>query len=226
VSDPIDQRQKLFIVLSAIFLTALLIANVIAGKYFRLGPLELSVGVIPFPITFILTDVVNEYFGKRGARFLTYVGFAMSLFATGMLWLGGVLPAGEHTYVQQESYDNVFGLSWRLFFGSLIAYLLGQLSDIQTFQIFRRLTKNRLLWLRAAGSTALSQMIDTIVVNFLCLVGSVPLAAIAGIVASAYAYKMAVALALTPLLYVARGIVTRKLGIAPYEDPAEGLPRV
>lgn len=217
------RKQRLFVVLAAIFLSALLIANVIAGKLFTLGGLVLSVGVIPFPITFVLTDVVNEYYGKQGARFLTLVGLAMLLFATGLLMLGGALPIAEQSYVTAQSYANVFGLSWRLFLGSLIAYLLGQISDIYSFGLIKKVTGSRLIWLRATGSTALSQVIDTVVVNVAIFAGSMAAGEIAGLVWRSYLYKMGAAILLTPLLYLAHVIITRWLGITP--APAEPLPQ-
>ena len=215
-----ERRQRLFLVLSAIFLTALLIANCVAGKLFALGPVVLSVGVIPFPITFLLTDIVNEYFGRRGARFLTVVGLCMMLLATGIITLAAVLPVAEQSYVAQASFDNVFGLSWRLFLASLTAYLVGQISDIYFFGFFKRLTGSRVLWLRATGSTAVSQVVDTAIVNFGVFAGSLAWSEIARLATFGYLYKMAVAILLTPLLYAAHGIITRKLRIAAFDPSA------
>lgn len=214
------RKQRLFVVLAAIFLTALLIANTVAGKLFQIGPVVLSVGVIPFPITFLLTDIVNEYFGRRGARFLTVVGLCMMLFATGIITLAGLLPVAEQSYVDQAAFDNVFGLSWRLFLASLTAYLLGQVSDIYFFGVFKRLTGSRVLWLRATGSTAVSQIIDTGVVNVGVFAGALPFATIAQVASLGYLYKMAVAVAMTPLLYLAHALITRRLGIAPFDAGA------
>lgn len=211
----LDVRVRLYVVLAAAFLTALLIANCVAGKVVVIGGVEMSAGVLPFPITFILTDVVNEYFGKRGARFLTIVGLVMLLFATGIIATAGALPVAEGSYVSQASFDNVFGLSARLFVASLAAYLLGQLSDIYFFGLYKRLLRGRFLWLRATGSTALGQMLDTSVVTFTVFTGALPLPTIARLAAFAYLYKMLVAVALTPLLYLARGVVTRRLGVEP-----------
>jgi uncharacterized integral membrane protein (TIGR00697 family) len=215
-----ERRARLFLVLSAIFLTALLIANTVAGKLFQVGPVVLSVGVIPFPITFLLTDVVNEYFGRRGARFLTVVGLCMMLFATGIITLAGLLPIAEESYVGQASFDNVFGLSWRLFLASLTAYLLGQVSDIYFFGVFKRLTGSRILWLRATGSTAVSQIIDTGVVNVGVFAGALSFSTIAQVASLGYLYKMAVAVAMTPLLYLAHALITRRLGITPFDAGA------
>src|SRR5689334_6148035 len=161
----IGRRQRLFVVLGAIFLTALLIANVIAGKFFTLAGVALSVGVIPFPITFLLTDIINEYYGKEGARFITIIGLAMMLFANAMIMLALVLPPDANSPVPDQAFGAVYGLSFRLFLGSLIAYLLGQISDIYSFQWLKQITGHKLLWLRATGSTAMSQVVDTLVVN-------------------------------------------------------------
>jgi uncharacterized integral membrane protein (TIGR00697 family) len=210
-----SRRQRLFVVLCGIFLTALLIANVIAGKEFRLGGLQLSVGVLPFPITFLLTDIVNEYYGKEGARFLTLVGLGMMLFANAMLIVGGLLPTAATSWVTEQSYQNVFGLSWRLFLGSLVAYTLGQVSDIYSFQFMKRITGSKLLWLRATGSTFFSQIIDTVVVNVAIFAGMKSWGEVGALIFWSYVYKMVVAVGLTPLLYVAHGIIKRWLGIEP-----------
>jgi queuosine precursor transporter len=181
--------------------------------------------VIPFPITFLLTDIVNEYYGKEGARFLTLVGLAMMLFANAMLMLGGLLPTASNSWVSDQSYQNVFGLSWRLFLGSLCAYVLGQVSDIYSFQAMKRITGSRMLWLRATGSTFFSQIIDTVVVNFAIFAGMKTWDQLGQLIFWSYVYKMVVAVGLTPLLYVAHAIIKRWLGItgepvAPAPKPA------
>jgi uncharacterized integral membrane protein (TIGR00697 family) len=213
-------RHKLYLGLSATFLTSLLVADMTAGKFFSVGGLDVSVGVIPFPITFLLTDVVNEYYGSRGARFLTAVGALMLVFAFAIIVVARVLPVSPHSPISQDAFDAVFGLSFRFFAASLFAYLVGQLADIQAFRLTKRLTRNRHLWLRATGSTAISQIVDTTVVNVTALVGILPAAEIVEVTAFNYGYKMIAAVLLTPLLYVAHGIVTRRLGVdpAPVED--------
>ncbi len=211
----LDARQKLFVLLCSIFLTALLIANCVAGKLFTVGGLTMSVGVLPFPITFLLTDIVNEHYGKKGAQFLTFVGMAMMLFANGLIYLAMILPISEISYVTEESFTNVFGLSWRLFLGSLIAYLLGQVSDIQSFALLKRLTGDRWIWLRATGSTALSQVIDTVVVTTMIFADTRSVEEITLLCMTGYGYKMVVAVAISPLLYIAHGLITRTLGRPP-----------
>jgi uncharacterized integral membrane protein (TIGR00697 family) len=212
-ASPIHER--LFVVLAAIFLTALLIADVTAGKFFTLGGMAISVGVIPFPITFVLTDVVNEYYGRRGARLLTFVGMTMLIFAFGIIYLARMLPVAGNSPIPQPAFDAVFGQSFRFFAGSLVAYTLGQLTDIYAFQFYKRLTQSKHLWLRATGSTAISQVIDTTVVTSVALAGLLSATEIMKVILASYLYKLVVAITLTPLCYLAHNIVTDKLGMPP-----------
>lgn len=212
-ASPIHER--LFVVLAGIFLTALLIADVTAGKFFALGGMAISVGVVPFPITFVLTDVVNEYYGRRGARLLTFVGMAMLVFAFLIISVARALPVADSSPIPQAAFDAVYGQSFRFFAGSLVAYTLGQLTDIYAFQFYKRLTQSKHLWLRATGSTAISQTIDTTVVTSVALAGMMPAMDIGKVILASYLYKMVVAITLTPLCYLAHNIVTDKLGMPP-----------
>ena len=212
-------KTHLYLALVATFLTALLIADVTAGKFFQVGTLSISVGIIPFPITFVLTDIVNEYYGREGARLMTAVGAAMLVFAFLMITVARVLPPAENSPIPQAAFVAVFGMSWRFFGASLGAFVLGQFADIQAFHAVKRITQSRLLWLRATGSTAISQVVDTLFVNVAALAGLVAAGNIAKIILVSYAYKMAVAILLTPLLYMAHGFFTNRIGLA--AAPAE-----
>ncbi|MBK8170274.1 MAG: queuosine precursor transporter [Sandaracinaceae bacterium] len=211
----INARQKLYIVLTCIFVTSLLTADIVAGKYFQIGGLSISVGVIPFPIAFLLTDIVNEYYGRKGARFLTAVGMAMIVFAFAIIMLARALPVSDISPVPQQAIDAVFGLSARLFGASLLAYLISQFVDIYSFHFAKKITNSRHLWLRALGSTVLSQVVDTVFVTFGSLLGTVPVGKILVITLWSYLYKVSVAAVLTPLCYLAHDIITDRLGIEP-----------
>lgn len=211
----INARQKLYIVLTCIFVTSLLTADMVAGKYFQLGGLSMSVGVIPFPIAFLLTDIVNEYYGQKGARFLTAVGMAMIVFAFAIIMVARYLPVADGSPVPQTAIDSVFGLSSRLFAASLAAYLVSQFVDIYAFHFTKRITKAKHLWARALGSTVLSQVVDTVFVNFGSLLGTRPASEIWVITLWSYLYKIVVAAVLTPLCYLAHDIITDRLGIEP-----------
>src|SRR4051812_6164136 len=152
-------EQRLYIYLCAIFLTALLIGDTIGSKLFVFAipfthvDVTLSMGVLWFPITFLLTDVINEFYGSRGARFVTFVGLWMALAAFVIIWLARIIPAAPGSPVKQDDFNRVLGGANRIFFASIVAYVVGQLVDIALFQALKRLTKSRHIWLRSTGST-------------------------------------------------------------------------
>lgn len=212
-------RHRLYIVLCSIFVTSLLVADIVAGKFFTLTLLEqaitMSVGTVTFPIAFLLTDIVNEYYGRRGARLMTGVGMGMLVLGFSIITAARFLPVAEGSPIPQSAMDAVFGISWRLFGSSLAAYLISQFVDIYTFHMVKSVTESRHLWLRAIGSTALSQVVDTVAVNLGALAGMMPFSEIVTITIYSYLYKLVVAVLLTPLCYVAHELITRRYGIEP-----------
>jgi uncharacterized integral membrane protein (TIGR00697 family) len=209
--------QKLFVYMCAIFVACLLLGDVIGGKIIRtpLGPI--SVGIIPFPVTFLLTDVVNDFYGRRGARFLTMLGFYMALLAWVLLQVTTYMPVDGSTYFTQGEYAKVFGGSAQLFVASMLAYLVGQFLDIHVFQFWKAITQSRHLWLRSTGSTIFSQAIDTVTINL--IFGRVTAGwgwgFIGAKIGREYVIKFAVAVLLTPAIYAVHGAVVRGLGIEP-----------
>jgi hypothetical protein len=221
---PLSPRHRLYLVLVSLFVTSLLVADIVAGKFFTVAGLSMSVGTVTFPIAFLLTDIVNEYYGRPGARLMTAIGMAMLIVGFAIIACSRWLPVATQTPVSQAAFDEVFGMSGRLFGASLTAYLLSQLVDIHTFHVVKRITRSRHLWLRATGSTAISQVVDTIAVNVGALVGVMPMDAIASITLHSYLYKLTVAVLLTPLCYVAHDLITRRMKIepAPVDDSQLG----
>jgi uncharacterized integral membrane protein (TIGR00697 family) len=226
----LDASQKLFVYLAATFVSCLLLGDIIGGKTIStaLGPI--SVGILPFPVTFLLTDVVNDFYGRRGARFLTLLGFSMATFAYAVLQLSTWLTPDRSTYFTQTEFAKVFGGSSQLFIASMIAYLVGQYLDIQVFQYWKALTRSRHLWLRATGSTVLSQVVDTVIINVIfwswsaskdpaSFLGQLSAQArwgwIFAKIAREYGIKVVVALFLTPLVYLAHTSIIRFLSLHP-----------
>lgn len=222
--------HKLFVCLAAVFVSCLLLGDVIGGKTIPTPMGPISVGIIPFPVTFLLTDVVNDFYGRKGARFITLLGFAMAVLAYVILQLGNVLPAHESTYFTQAEFSKIFGGSAQLFVASMLAYLFGQFLDIQVFQFWKALTQSKHLWLRATGSTLLSQIVDTVVINviFWTWTASADPNSFLGKMSSGdrwswvfakivreYLIKLVVAILLTPAVYGIHGFVVRVLGIEP-----------
>lgn len=205
-----DRKQQLYLWLAGLFVAALVTADLIGGRFFRIGDVDLSAGMLAFPLTFVLTDVLNEFYGPRGARRVTYLGLGTAAFAFLVINIALALPPSSKG-LPEETFRSVFGWSRRLYVASLSAYLIGQLADITVFAALRRMTGERLLWLRATGSTVLSQLIDTTVVNFVLLTGVESLSSIGRIVYHSYVTKLLVAVALTPLIYAIHAAVIRGL---------------
>lgn len=209
-------RHQLYLVLVSLFVTSLLVAEIVAGKSFAVGSLSMSVGTVTFPVAFVLTDIVNEYYGRPGARFMTAIGMAMLVVGLTLITGARLLPVHPtDTWVSQAAFDEVFGITFRLFGASLVAYLVSQIVDIHFFHLVKSITQSKHLWLRAVGSTVVSQIVDTFVVNFGAQLGHLPPARILEITLASYLYKIIVAILLTPLCYLAHDIITRRLGIPP-----------
>ena len=217
MTTQITASQKLFVYLCAIFVSCLLLGDMIGGKTLAtpLGPI--SVGIIPFPVTFLLTDVVNDFYGRQGARFLTLLGFFMALLAYVVLQIATHLPVDESTYFTQAEFAKIFGGSAQLFVASIVAYLFGQFLDIQVFQFWKALTESRHLWLRATGSTILSQIIDTVTINviFWKWTATKEWSWIFAKIGREYGIKLVIAIALTPAVYAVHGFVVRIMGLTP-----------
>ena len=222
----LSARQRLYVYLCAVFLTALLIGDTIGSKLFTVAipfgfttmHATLSVGVIWFPITFLLTDVINEFYGSKGARFVTFVGFWMAIAAFVMIWCARKIPAASFSPVKQDAFDNVLGNANTIFFASLVAYVIGQLVDISIFQLAKRLTQSRHIWLRSTGSTLISQLIDTVVVTTIAFSSKLTRSELRTTLVSQYAIKVLFAVALTPVIYAMHGALHRRLHIE--EEPA------
>lgn len=222
----LSRAQKVYVVCAAVFLTALVIAEVTAGKFFtamelpravtilgeRFESVVMTAGVLAFPVTFIVTDVMNEYFGRPGIRFVTFIGLAMIGFAFVLLQAALAVPTAPVSPVSGDAFAQVFGTTTRVIFGSLVAYVVGQLLDIALFHRLRQLTDGRHLWLRATGSTLGSQFIDTLVVLTIAFWGQLSVATILAITLFNYGYKVIIAVAITPLVYLAHAVIDRYLG--------------
>jgi uncharacterized integral membrane protein (TIGR00697 family) len=220
MDSPVDRRQQLFLWLLGFFVAALLTGDMIGGKYFRVGSIDLSVGMLAFPLTFVLTDILSEFFGPARTRLVTYVGLGAAIFALILINVAIVLPTSPESPLADATFATVFKNSGRLYLASLLAYLVGQLLDISVFTLLRRLTQHRMLWLRATGSTLASQLIDTLVVNFVYLGGRKPLGFIFEVVRNSYLIKIVIAIALTPLIYAIHALVLRVVKVG---EPPEAV---
>ncbi len=242
------KANRLFIVLAGFFLTNAMLANFVGGKIFSLestlgiepvewsllgvqGNLSFTAGVLLWPFVFVMTDIINEYFGVRGVRLISWIAVAFICYAFAAAYAAIALaPAGFWVEANrdlgvpdiQRAFALIFGQGLWIIAGSVVAFLIGQLIDVVVFHRIRRATGERLVWLRATGSTAISQLVDSFVVLYIAFVLGPQQWSIAQFLAVGtvnYAYKLAMAIALIPWLYLARRLIKTYLGA----DEAERL---
>jgi uncharacterized integral membrane protein (TIGR00697 family) len=227
----LDVRGRVLFWLTGGFITCLLIANLTGSKFFFLDLFTIgsftfvshSVGMIAFPVVFLLTDLVNEYYGAKEARRMTWLAAAMSLLASGLVYLARIIPVDANSPIPQPAFDTVFGQSNRLLIASLAAFVVGQVCDIWLFGRIKHWTGNRFVWLRATGSTVVSQALDSFLVTMILFWGTVraedgavwSLGQILQVGAMGYVLKFVLALALTPLIYLGRWFVRVRFGLTP-----------
>jgi len=236
-----DKGTRLYLVLGGFFVANALIAEMIGVKLFQLETLlgmaqadfellgqphlsfVLSVGVLPWPIVFIMTDVINDYYGVRGVRFLTLltaglIAFAFLVLAAAIhiapaqFWVESGVQQGVPD--MQAAFAAIFGQGMNIILGSLTAFVIGQFVDALSFRGIKRLTGDRRIWLRATGSTLISQLIDSVVVTYMAfwVLKDWSFALCTALVLTAYVYKFTVALLSTPLVYLVHALVERYLG--------------
>ena len=205
--------QKLYLYLAALFITSLVVSNLIFQKFFFWYPFdwkimgnslfELSVGILPYPITFLVTDLISEIFGRQAANRVVIAGIFASFFSMGILLVAGVVPALPNSPIDDATFTKVFALSPIAVLASMMAYLFAQFIDIRIYHFWKNLTKGKHLWLRNNFSTFASQFIDTFtVVGLLCIFGVLPWNTFLGLLISGVVFKILVALIDTPLLYL------------------------
>lgn len=237
-----SKQQKVYIWLTAFFVACLLIGDIIGNKLFRfplgftipmpwigdITAIQHSCGMLTFPVTFLLTDLINEYYGKKGARRVTWIGLTMGVFVFIVINIALAMPHWDAPFnVPKEAFDTIFGSAKIMYVASLCAYIAGQLADIAIFGVLKRLTKGKAIWLRATGSTVISQMFDSFVVTYIAFglgrtlfpdpsnPAPMGFAEILRTAATGYTLKFVIAIAITPLIYAGHGIMKRWFGLTP-----------
>ena len=205
--------QKIYLLLGALFITSLVVSNLIFQKFFYWYPLdvnifgaklfEISVGILPYPITFLITDLISEIYGKKRANQIVIGGIFASIFSLLIVYTANAVSATSWSPVGDSLFSTVFGNTMIAVFASMMAYLLAQLVDIQIYHFWKRITKGKHLWLRNNFSTFLSQFVDTFSVLFLlCSFGEIGWDRFAGLLISGFIFKVLIAILDTPFLYL------------------------
>ncbi len=241
-SHVVDSRAtRLFVILACFLIADALIAEFVGVKIFAMektlgvepfnwqlfgqqGSLSFTAGVLLWPVVFVMTDIVNEYFGPRGVRFISWLAVALISYAFLAAYLAiSLAPADWWVTVNtaqgvpdmQAAFAGIFGQGMWTIAGSITAFLVGQLIDVSVFHAIRRLTGERWVWMRATGSTLISQLVDSFVVLYIAFVLGPqhwPIGLFLAVGTVNYGYKALMAVLMTPVIYLVRRLIRSYLG--------------
>jgi uncharacterized integral membrane protein (TIGR00697 family) len=210
-----SKREMIFIIMAGIFITNAVVAELIGGKLIQIGPFIMSIGIIPWPVVFLTTDLINEYYGKDGVRRLSIITASLIGYAFIVLFVAIKIPAAVGiSTVNDAQFYAVFGQSLWIIVASIIAFLISQFVDVFIFWLLRDKTGSKMIWLRSTGSTAISQLIDTFVVLGIAfwLPGKMTTTVFLNAALTGYTFKLLIAVVLTPLIYIGHNLIEKYLG--------------
>lgn len=221
--------QRIYLLLGALFITSLVVSNLIFQKFFYWYPFdieifgnklfEISVGILPYPITFLITDLISEIYGKKRANDVVVVGIFASLFSLLIIYISSIAPATSWSPVSDSLFNTVFGNSVIAVFASMLTYLFAQFVDIQIYHFWKRLTKGKHLWIRNNFSTWFSQFVDTFTILFLLSsFGILDWANFKGLLLSGFLFKVLVAALDTPFLYLGVHLFRKRFNLKINEE--------
>ncbi len=216
--------QRIYLIFGALFIASLVVSNLIFQKFFYwdffgIYTFEISVGILPYPITFLITDIISEVYGKKKANQIVTAGIFASFFSMLIVFVAGVVPATEWSPINDSLFNKVFGATAIAVLASMMAYLLAQYIDIHIFHFWKRITKGKHLWLRNNFSTFFSQFVDTFTVLFLlCSFGKIEWNLFGLLLASGFLFKIMIAALDTPFLYASVFALRRRFGLKMGEE--------
>lgn len=213
------QHSTYFVVVVAVFITCLIIANIIAVKLVSIFGLIVPAGIIIFPISYICGDVLTEVYGFRRARYAIWLGFACNLLAVAAIYAGQLLP-GAAFWDAQPAYERILGFSARLLVASFTAFLVGSLANAYVLSRMKVMTKGRLLWTRTIGSTIVGEGLDSLIFIAIAFWGILPLGAMLTAIVTQWLFKVTYETAVTPLTYVVVNFLKRREGIDVFDHDA------
>ena len=212
-----EKSKKIYLYLAATFIAALVVCNLIANKFISIDlgfkAFVISAGVLPYPITFLITDILSEIYGKKKTARIVWAGFGASLFVLGVLLLAQQFTAIAGSPVDDETFNKVFGNSLRVIFASMTAYLCAQLIDVRIYHFWKEKTAGKHLWLRNNFSTVFSQLVDTTLVVCVLFLGVRSHSEIIQFILDGWLFKILCAFIDTPLLYASTAFIRNKLDL-------------
>ena len=212
-----------FVIVVAVFVTCLITANVTAVKLVSIFGLILPAGVIVFPISYIVGDVLTEVYGFQSARRVIWLGFFCNLSAVLAIWLAGIMPAAPF-WKAQEAYDTILGYTPRLLTASFLAYLVGEFANSIVLAKMKVATNGRWLWSRTIGSTLVGQGLDSLAFVFVAFIGTIPLRGLIAAIVAQWLFKSIYEAAATPFTYLVVNALKRREGIDVYDRDTDFNP--
>ncbi|MBW2962338.1 queuosine precursor transporter [Mesonia aestuariivivens] len=215
---------RVYLIFAALFITSLVVSNLIFQKFFYWDffgwyRFEISVGILPYPVTFLITDLISEIYGKKKANQVVTTGIFASVFSLLIVYVSKAVPATSWSPINDNLFSEVFGNTAIAVFASMMAYLLAQYIDIQIYHFWKKLTKGKHLWLRNNFSTFLSQFVDTCsVLVLLCSFRQIKWELFGGLLLGGFLFKILIAICDTPLLYLGVFIMRKKFKLKKNEE--------
>ncbi|MEK9756505.1 MAG: queuosine precursor transporter [Bacteroidota bacterium] len=223
-SKNLSFANKIYLILAGLFITSLVASNLIFTKIFYWYPLdinilgvklfELSVGILPYPLTFLITDLISEIYGRKKADQVVITGIFASIFSILLILISSYVPAIEASPIDDETFNSVFLNAPLAVLASMLTYLFAQFIDIRIYHFWKKLTKGKHLWLRNNFSTFTSQFIDTFtIVSLLILFGILPEEKFTVLIISGFLFKVIVAILDTPILYLFVWVIRKRFNL-------------
>lgn len=217
-----NQEFYLFIILTAMFIAALITCNLIANKFVEINlgfkTFIVSAGILPYPLTFLITDILSEIYGRKMTNKVVISGFFASLMVLIFLWLGSQASAIQDSPINDDTFNLVFQNAWRVIAASMIAYLSAQFLDVRLFHFWKNLTKGKHLWLRNNASTIGSQLVDTTLVICVLFVGVWPAGQIIQAIIDGWLFKILCAFIDTPIFYALSSFLKNRFNLKLNEE--------
>lgn len=208
------KKETVYIILAGIFITNAVVAELIGGKLIQVGPYLMSVGILPWPIVFVTTDLINEYFGEKGVKKLSLITACLIAYTFVIIYMAMQIPAvAGDGLVSDNQFNGVFGQSLWIIVGSITAFMVSQLIDVTIFHFLKNKTGNKMIWLRSTGSTVISQLFDSFIVLGIAfwMTGKMTTEVFIASAFTGYFVKLIIAIALTPLIYLGHSIIEKYL---------------
>lgn len=208
-----SRKDTVYVVLAGIFITNAIVAELIGGKLIDVFGVPMSIGILPWPIVFITTDLINEYFGEKGVRKLSLITACLIAYTFIILSLAIKIPSTGISSVSTVEFQAVFGQSQLIIVGSIAAFLVSQLIDVTVFHFVKKKTGNKMIWLRSTGSTMISQLFDSFIVLgiafYLPGIMDTKTYIISGF--TGYSVKLVIAVVMTPMIYLGHYLIEKYL---------------